>query len=213
MTLQEFRYEFDLHYNNIASDIAPGLNDKEISYFLTEAQESLVLDMIQGNKIENLENTEIAKEQLSSLITEKILDRVDTPDPKITRDSIIFQLPTDVLQIIYEGVYLSGDCNHILKVLNTTHDSVSKLLDNPFKGPSKQALRLSIKGNRIEVISKLLKEEDKYLIRYIRNPKPIIIGVSTIRGISGPSQCELHESLHMNILSRAVMMAKQSWLN
>lgn len=213
MTLQDFKYEFDIHYNNIASDIAPGLNDHEISTFLTEAQESLVLDMIQGNKIENLENTEVVKEQLAKLIVEKSLSEVFTSNNKLYKYSRLYELPSDVLQIIYEGIYKGEPCNKIIKVVPITHDNVAKLLDNPFKGPTKQALRLTISEDKVEIISRLVGDSDRYVIRYIRNPKPIILDRSIIRGITGTSDSELHESLHMNILSRAVMMAKQSWLN
>ena len=33
MTLSEFRIEFDILYNNITSNLSPGLNDYEISVF------------------------------------------------------------------------------------------------------------------------------------------------------------------------------------
>lgn len=42
MTLQEFSNEFDLLYNNIASNQAPGLDEYEKSVFLTEAQLQLI---------------------------------------------------------------------------------------------------------------------------------------------------------------------------
>lgn len=37
MTLQEFSDEFDVLYNNITSNQAPGLNEYEKSVFLTKA--------------------------------------------------------------------------------------------------------------------------------------------------------------------------------
>ena len=38
MTTQEFSNEFDILYNNIMSNSAPGLNEYEKSIFLTQAQ-------------------------------------------------------------------------------------------------------------------------------------------------------------------------------
>ena len=42
MTVEDFSIEFDLLFNNIASNKAPGLNDYEKSLFLTQAQELVV---------------------------------------------------------------------------------------------------------------------------------------------------------------------------
>lgn len=46
MTVDEFKVEFDILYNNLASNAAPPLNDYEKSVFLTKAQEELVLEYI-----------------------------------------------------------------------------------------------------------------------------------------------------------------------
>ena len=42
MDIKEFSAEFDILYNNITSNIAPGLTEYEKSVFLTQAQEQLV---------------------------------------------------------------------------------------------------------------------------------------------------------------------------
>ena len=42
MTIQEFSTEFDVLYNNVTSNQAPGLNEYEKSVFLTKAQSQLV---------------------------------------------------------------------------------------------------------------------------------------------------------------------------
>ena len=56
MTNQEFSNEFDVLYNNIASNQAPGLNEYEKSVFLTKAQNEIVknyfTDRKNGNKYE-----------------------------------------------------------------------------------------------------------------------------------------------------------------
>lgn len=46
MTTQEFSNEFDVLYNNIMSNQAPGLDEYEKSIFLTKAQEELVRDYL-----------------------------------------------------------------------------------------------------------------------------------------------------------------------
>lgn len=42
MTTQEFSSEFDILYNNIMSNAAPGLDEYEKSVFLTKAQEEIL---------------------------------------------------------------------------------------------------------------------------------------------------------------------------
>lgn len=42
MTLQEFDNEFDVLYNNITSNQAPGLDAYEKSVFLTKAQDEIL---------------------------------------------------------------------------------------------------------------------------------------------------------------------------
>ena len=51
-TTTEWRIEFDLLYNNILSDQAPGLNDYERSVILTQAQEEVVITLYSGRRLE-----------------------------------------------------------------------------------------------------------------------------------------------------------------
>lgn len=219
MNLIDLSREFDILYNNINSNEAPGVTEYEKSVFLTQAQEALVLDIIQGNKIEGVENTELLKEQLSKLTKESYLSPVYYDNvPTITSSSVLYELPIDLLHILYEHIIkkIEGCSDVLIQVLPTTHDLIYKLLKNPFSGPSKQALRLNIGNNLIEVITdKSITTTDKYFIRYIRCPKPIVLEDSElpVNGYDTPQECELHESLHRNILSRAVILAKQVWLN
>ena len=52
MTNQEFSNEFDVLYNNIMSNQAPGLDEYEKSVFLTKAQDEIVKNYFnpKGNK-------------------------------------------------------------------------------------------------------------------------------------------------------------------
>ena len=52
MTIQEFSNEFDVLYNNIMSNQAPGLDEYEKSVFLTKAQNEILKNYFnpKGNK-------------------------------------------------------------------------------------------------------------------------------------------------------------------
>ena len=49
MTIPEFRDQFDLLYNNVTSNQAPGLNTWEISVFLTKAEKEIVKNYFTAN--------------------------------------------------------------------------------------------------------------------------------------------------------------------
>ena len=85
MNLDEFRNEFDILYNSIASNAAPSIDDYEKSVLLTTAQEELVKQLYNGGtvSIDSLDNTEELREYLSNLIIEKEYDN-DTDDTIIT---------------------------------------------------------------------------------------------------------------------------------
>ena len=49
MTIEEFSNLFDVHYNNITSNQAPGLNEYEKGVFLTKAQDEIVKNYFTAN--------------------------------------------------------------------------------------------------------------------------------------------------------------------
>ena len=63
----EWKNEFDILYNSINSDIAPSLDDYEISVLLTNAQEQIVKQLYSGT-YEGFESTESARRMLDTLV-------------------------------------------------------------------------------------------------------------------------------------------------
>ena len=55
MTLPEFSNQFDVLYNNISSNQAPGLDEYEKSLFLTKAQSDLIKEYF-NNKLDGSNN-------------------------------------------------------------------------------------------------------------------------------------------------------------
>jgi hypothetical protein len=49
MTIQEFSDQFDVHFNNITSNQAPGVNEYEKCVYLTKAEKEIVLDYFTAN--------------------------------------------------------------------------------------------------------------------------------------------------------------------
>jgi hypothetical protein len=226
MTLEEFSLEFDILYNNITSNQAPGLSELEKSIFLTQAQEAIVKQYYKGNLEQSFENTEEVTEYLNTLVSQKKYVEKDkiANSPSILLSSkhysSIFNLPEDVMFITYESasVYtktgsLVPSATKAVLVVPTTQDEFFNIHKNPFRGPSKnRAVRL-IAGDKIEVISANPIKE--YLVRYIRLPKPIVLpGAGEIKPYNEHTNglnTELPESVHRNILMQAVALAKASW--
>lgn len=226
MTLDEFSVEFDLMYNNITSNQAPGLTQLEKSIFLTQAQELLIKEFYKGNSIESFESTEEIAQYLSPLVYQKDFSSTDKDNSAnsifhtgTALKSTVFTLPANdkIMFIVYESAKLKGpDCSNIKEtiVVPTTHDEFYKIYRNPFRGPSdKRILRLLFNG-KVELIS--TKDIESYKIRYIKVPSHITLIGASAYNISPYTEAQgqlpiLPESLHRNILMQAVSLAKAAW--
>jgi hypothetical protein len=235
MTVKEFLYEFNISWNNIMSNQAPGLSPYEISIFLTQAQESIVKGIYNGSLTSSFESTEEARSYLSPLVIqgypEKIQHQADYPH--ITKGTILYDL-NDIKDIkggnlpniwfmTYEGVIFdkSGRCSEGIEgiVKPITQDTFWDIHRNPFrKENERRVLRLTFQSGE-DNIAELVSEYpiEKYFIRYMRKPKPIILKDltrfnATIDGETNEQTCELNENLHRVILDMAVKLAQQAWV-
>lgn len=230
MTTQEFSDSFDTLINSYAQTAEFGkqasgrdivLDEYEKSCFLTLAQEELVLSYYNGNNSNafSFEKTEEARRYLSGLVqTREIVPSEPGGIITLNSSSQIATLPSDLWFITYESAQLGNSTDtctsgKVIQVLPVTQDTLYRIIENPFKGPSiRRALRLDIANNRVELISKY--PIAKYIVRYLRRLDPIIL-VDLTDGLSindrqEKTDCTLHESLHRIILELAVRLALQS---
>lgn len=216
MTNTEFNNEFDILWNNLMSNQAPGLNSYEKSVLLTLAKEELVISLYSGRNEYNLslEQTEELRRYLDSLIkTATPAVSTDTVTP-VSENSTIYKLPEDLLFIIYETANLDEVRGHAI-VIPIPHDDYWKVFNNPFRRYNKRrVLRLDCGGNNVELVSQF--DIDKYTIRYISKPSPIILEdldpTLSINGKSTMTECDdIDSSLHRVILNRAVQIAQERW--
>jgi len=237
MTVQEFRNEFDLLYDNIASKGAPGLDDYEVSVFLTLAQEELVKNKNtpKSNKLqEGFEQSEKRRVELKELIRDyKVLNPILTGiSTSITTNNIstkskFYKIPNDVFLIKYESAFIDTEnCNNLqVEVKPITLDEYNKQKKNPFKKPNNKIIwRLDYNSiepgsNAVELISEYPIKE--YNMRYLKQPSPIILvdlntneylneGL-TILGQTQQQTSKLHPNFHSEIVRRAVELATLSY--
>lgn len=228
MTLSEFKNEFQISYNNIATSSAPNIDDYELSVYLTKAQLELVKDYYaeKGNKYkEGFESSEKRRIDLKELIINYSNNTYFTSSKAIHKNSKFFNIPNNVFLIINETAeILNNGCDkgRITNIKPVTHDEFSKQIFNPFKRPNKYiAWRLDFSKIDSKNIVEIISEYDiKYQVRYIKYPKPIIITDLTlfypddnlsIDGYTDSSECELNQSIHREIIDRAVELALRDY--
>lgn len=222
MTTEEFSNEFDILLNSYSSKDQQSINvdEYEKSVFLTKAQEDLIISVYNGKNstYESFEQTEEIRRYLSNIVKTIEATRYDNTSIWITSNSYLYDIPKDLWFITYEYAILNDSklpCKQNINalVIPVTQDEFYRVYNNPFKGPSnKRVLRLDSDNNIIELISKY--NIDKYIIRYISKPTPIILEDLTedlsINGESKKTECILNTSLHRKILDRAVLLALTS---
>ena len=222
MTCEEFSLEFDLLYNNIMSNKAPGLSEYEKSLFLTQAQESIVLDIYSGKYGDSFERTEETTSYLNQLLKQRTYNNGEfTEGNKLDTRSVFVTLPEDIWFKTGETAYIVDDSYKCqvdglreVMVFPVTQDTLVRTKRSPFRGPNeRRILRLDSGKNQVELISNY--EIFTYTVRYLSRPEPIILkelpqGL-TIGGKSSPQTCLLNTAIHKAILSKAVLIAKSSW--
>lgn len=200
MNTKEFSDQFDVLYNNITSNQAPGLNEYEKSVFLTKAQDELVKNYFvpEGNPHQKgFDDNQKRQIDFSMLMCTGFGTNMQNSSGTIDPRAITFKLPTDILYIINESInlYTSVDdgvktLGAIRQVIPLRYDEYVRLMSKPYKEPVKyQAWRLICSNDKasqlvdIIITSSDMKKFDitsnrnrlEYVIRYVKRPRPIIL--------------------------------------
>lgn len=221
---------FDLLYNNVTSNQAPGLNEWEKSAFLTKAEKEIVKNHLsansQGNTLQQgFDGSAKRQADFSVLMMTKGCILVP-PSPsrpaRIDPRSTLWAYPEEVFIPINETVQVGDDYKQVIPL---KYDEYIALMSKPYKRPLKnQVWRLMNSGvvdtygkavKTVEIIAGPGDEITNYFVRFVRTPKPIIVGNLdglTIDGEDTVSDvCEIDPILHDDILQRAVELAKIAW--
>ena len=228
MTIQEFSNEFDVLYNNIMSNQAPGLDEYEKSVFLTKAQSEIIKNYFnpKGNKYqEGFDGSQKRQVDFSKLMkTYASSGTVPTPTSFFGNVTGVYKItwPDDVFVVVNEVVDVTKkdeSGKHRLQVIPIKYDEYLRVSSKPYKQPLKnQAWRIINGENDINLIVGHLNSvsPDGYHIRYIKHPKPIILESLDGSGLSindetNAMSCELDPEIHPEILQRAVELAKAAY--
>lgn len=233
MSAQEFIDEFDILYNSIASNVAPAIDDYEKSVFLTQAQEQVV-NTLYGD----FETSEQNRKLLRAITTHNVISPLTSYAGMSEYDNTLYRytFPTEgsdsifkghLLYLVREYATIGGNSCHAGKQVNVQPiqlDQYSKVIANPFRGPSYRRVIRTDYGGKINIESKY--PLTNYIIDYIRKPYPIILVDLSDTGLKIDNQtlplwaktggtegsdndcCELDVALHKTILQTAVSMAQ-----
>lgn len=224
MNVTEFFDRFNVLYNNIDSNAAPGLNGYEISVCLTKGQEEIIKNHFnpQGNKYqEGFSDSPKRDADFKNLIKTSATPQLIPLEPVYRLDSrsVVFKIPDDAFILLNEQFHTNLLKYSPLMPKYLTPAEFNAALKKPFKYPSKaeawviQGDHTEV-GGTIEVLSN--PPVQTVTFRYIKRPAPIIVEDLTqygtsINGVSAVSECELDSSIHEEILQRAVEIAKAAY--
>lgn len=231
MNTSEFSNQFDVLYNNITSNQAPGLDEYEKSIFLTKAQDEIIKAYFspKGNKTQaGFDQNEIRQIDFSMLIKSNTYSEFQNASFDSNSNTKACNLEDDILVFLNEWVEVNrGTSTKRLVVVPVTYTDYSRLMSKPYGRPLKnQAWRLLLdawnvnaQDNRYKpTVELIVGPQDsirKYTIRYLKRPKAIIIedleNGLTINGSPNKQDCELDPVLHEEILQRAVELAKAAY--
>jgi hypothetical protein len=138
MTITEFSDQFDVLFNNITSNQAPGLNEYEKSRFLTKAEKEIVKNYFSPNSVGNTLKQgfdDSAKRQADfSVLMQVGACTPATVTNKIDDRSSVFTYPSDVFIVINESVKIGIKTKQVIPL---RYDEYTRLMSKPFQRPLK----------------------------------------------------------------------------
>ena len=156
MTTQEFSNQFDVLYDNVMSNQAPGIDEYEKSIFLTKAQEELVRNYFNSRNVKNAQGFDDSQKRqydFSTLLcTIRMPDYTDTLhvlsstnfaiyNSTFDSRSKIYIAPSDLFLAINESIEDSTKRRY--SVLPISYDEYNRLMLKPYGYPLKrQAWRI-----------------------------------------------------------------------
>lgn len=240
MTNTEFSNEFDVLYNSITSNQAPGLDEYEKSVFLTKAQSEILREYF-NPRVDGanggFDGSQKRQYDFSQLIKTATLSEATNIEVRIDTRSKCYTFPLDYFLSVNEII---ADSERQYSVISISYSDYQRLMTKPYAYPPKNIVwRLFTSSVNVPVekdttTDSTTNEKDtvnvpvaeiigkftgtiKYQLRYVKKPNPIIlVDLSgeevSINGIKTATECEFPSQLHQEILERAVTLAKITYL-
>ena len=147
MNNKEFSTEFDIRFNNIMSNQAPGVNEYEKSVFLTRAQNEIVRNYFnpKGNKYNaGFDSNEKRQTDFSMLINTIKPEQYSNNDYiRIDRRSILYTIPMsatdkEIMCLLNETAQIVSNGKTIdITIVPISYIEYQRLMKKPFNAPFK----------------------------------------------------------------------------
>ena len=201
MTNEEFSNEFDVLYNSITSNQAPGLDEYEKSVFLTKAQSEILREYF-NSRVDGtnggFDGSQKRQYDFSFLIKTTILDANLANEgeegyiPKIDNRGYLFNFPEDYFLSINEVIRDDESSNKFYSVVSISYSDYQRLMTKPYAYPPKRVawrlfigtIQKTLEGTSdkvtvpvAEIIGKFVGNSNNwnYTLRYVKKPNPIIL--------------------------------------
>ena len=201
MTNEEFSNEFDVLYNSITSNQAPGLDEYEKSVFLTKAQSEILREYF-NSRVDGtnggFDGSQKRQYDFSFLIKTTILEANLANEgeegyiPKIDNRGYLFNFPEDYFLSINEVIRDDESSNKFYSVVSISYSDYQRLMTKPYAYPPKRVawrlfigtIQKTLEDNTTkvtvpvaEIIGKFVGNSDNwnYTLRYVKKPNPIIL--------------------------------------
>lgn len=137
MTNEEFSNEFDVLYNSITSNQAPGLDEYEKSVFLTKAQSEILMEYF-NSRVDGtnggFDGSQKRQYDFSQLIKTATLKEDSSITTKIDKRSSCYKFPTDYFLSVNEII---ADDKRQYSVVSISYSDYQRLMMKPYAYPPK----------------------------------------------------------------------------
>ena len=131
MTAEEFSNQFDVLYNNITSNQAPGLNEYEKSVFLTKAQDEIVKNYFNPKsnpKQEGFDDTAKRQADFSNLLrTSQLTADTRTETKKFDSRAFCYKIPNEAYIVINEMLETNSGLKQLIPISYSEYTESSLL--------------------------------------------------------------------------------------
>lgn len=210
MTVLDMHQAFKIEFDKLDSVNYPNILPEEIDFLLNKAQDRFVKQRYGTNNTKRQSFEEIQKrtDDLKALVKTAILTPLPSNSENIDPNAQFVELPIDYWFIIHERAQIGFTDCHNLQTQSTVninvikHDNFNNIIKNPFQKPSKSKVLRLMADNKTELIHSSDSVIVRYYLRYIK--KPVRISIST------PTDCELSDHTHDEIVNEAVSIALET---
>ena len=200
MNSTELKSEFDILFEDLATNGSKGLDDYEISVCLTKGQE-IVIDAL------------LAQQDLEKLAPLTKIQKESTSLPSEYATAKQYAHPVDSKRIIRRFLTSSLPYQGQIPVIAPGPGPIDSMLMSPYKYPPKNLAYVIVEENTDVVFPPLTYALSFYNFLYVKYPKPITIGTQLMNGQSyTDNPPSLNTDLHRAIVEAAVNFAVKVYI-